>query len=120
LDRLLLLFSRESPFQVGMMSRQHLLQGFTESVDEMPAIGNLKSRWSTSGCSTGKGRATIAAANFNGGMPLQPSGKGAWRTRRNNVAGLHFIARRWLSRAPASPPIASPMTRNSSRAEQVR
>jgi hypothetical protein len=66
LARLMLLFPRESTFEVSMMPRQHLLQGFTQMMDEMPAIGNLKSLWGTSGCSTGLGRATITADDCNG------------------------------------------------------
>jgi hypothetical protein len=42
LDRLMLLFLSESAFQVVLMPRQHLLQCFTEIMDEMPTIGNLK------------------------------------------------------------------------------
>jgi hypothetical protein len=53
-----------------MMSHQHLLQGFTQIMDEMPAICNLKGQWGTSGGSGSCGGATITADDLYSGMPL--------------------------------------------------
>lgn len=164
--QLLLLFLQNSPFQVGMMSGEHLLQSFTEMVDEMPPIGDLNGLWRSTACAISPRRVPRSRLmTRNGGMLLEPGGKGlgggvlkqikwslllqinqdgavaldccrqahsstirtaeeegkeAWRTRRKMLAELHFIASRWLSRAPDLPPMASPMKRKRSCAELVR
>jgi len=75
-ERVRLRFSHKSTFQFGMISRHHLLQGFTQIMDEMPAISNLKSLRSTTGGSISKGSATITADDFNTGVLLEPCSKG--------------------------------------------
>src|SRR5690348_9700285 len=59
-----------------MMPGQNFLQRLSQVAQKMPAIGNLKRLWGSTGGPIGKGGAAITADQFHGRMSLKPDRKG--------------------------------------------